>query len=191
MEHALPWLKEEIDKLVQENATVIVAIDGNCTAGKTTLAGQLAQLYDCNLFRMDDFFLRPEQRTPQRFAEIGGNVDYERFHTEVLLPLKSGEAFSYRPFDCKTFTLSDPVAVVPKKLNIIEGSYSLHPYFHDPYTLRILLTLSPELQQQRVLQRPAALHRRFFEQWIPMENAYLENLQRRIGKENIKVFFCG
>ena len=69
---------------------VMVAIDGKCTSGKTTLASKLAEIYDCNVFHMDDFFLRPEQRTSERFAEIGGNVDYERFQEEVLFPLRSG-----------------------------------------------------------------------------------------------------
>jgi uridine kinase len=123
---------------------------------------------------MDDFFLRPEQRTDERFAEIGGNVDYERFNVEVLLPLKSDKPFSYRPFDCSTFKLTDPVAVSPKKLNIIEGTYSLHPYFGDVYDLKILLTITPELQRERILQRPAFLHKRFFEEWIPMENRYFD-----------------
>jgi uridine kinase len=153
---------------------VIVAIDGYCTSGKTTLAAQLAQLYDCNLFHLDDYFLRPEQRTEERYAEIGGNVDYERFRTEVLLPLRAGKAFSYRPFDCKTFTLSEPVSVQPKKLNIIEGSYSHHPYFGDPYDLKVFLSITSELQRERVLQRPAFLHQPFFEKWIPMENRYFE-----------------
>ena len=126
---------------------------------------------------MDDFFLRPEQRTPERFAEIGGNVDYERFHKEVLLPLKSGKPFSYHPFDCKTFTLSVPVAVAPKRLNIVEGSYSHHPYFGNPYDLKILLTVEGETQRKRILERPSFLHKRFFEEWIPMENRYLDGLR--------------
>jgi uridine kinase len=153
---------------------VIVAIDGYCTSGKTTLAAQLAQVYDCNLFHLDDYFLRPEQRTAERYAEVGGNVDYERFQEEVLLPLRAGQAFSYRPFDCKTFTLSEPVSIQPKKLNIIEGSYSHHPYFGDPYDLKIFLSITPELQRERVLQRPAFLHQPFFEKWIPMENRYFK-----------------
>ena len=123
---------------------------------------------------MDDFFLRPEQRTPERFAEVGGNVDYERFQEEVLLPLKSRKAFSYRPFDCSTFTLAAPVSVAPKKLNIIEGTYSHHPYFGNPYDLKVLLTVDEETQRQRILERPTFLHKRFFEEWIPMENRYFE-----------------
>ena len=174
MEKILEPAKHQINMLLEEKNFVIVAIDGKCTSGKTTLASQLAEIYDCNVFHMDDFFLRPEQRTPERFAEVGGNVDYERFHEEVMLPLKSGKAFSYRPFDCSTFTLAAPVTVAPKKLNVIEGTYSHHPYFGNPYDLKILLTVGEEIQRQRILERPAFLHKRFFEEWIPMENRYFD-----------------
>ena len=167
-------IKAKIDKLLTQKDMVIVAIDGKCTSGKSTLASKLEQIYDCNVFHMDDFFLRPEQRTRSRFAEIGGNVDYERFQEEVLLPLKSGKAFSYRPFDCSSFTLAAPVAVAPKKLNIIEGTYSHHPYFGNPYNLKILLTVDKETQRQRILDRPSFLHKRFFEAWIPMEDRYFD-----------------
>lgn len=172
-----PCVQKELDRLLKQQSGVIVAIDGNCASGKTSLARQLSENYDCNVFHMDDFFLRPEQRTPERYAQIGGNVDYERFREEVLLPLKAGVAFSYRPFSCSTFTLSEPVSVQPGSISIIEGTYSLHPYFGDIYDLKIRLTVSPELQRQRILERPEFLHRRFFEEWIPMENRYFEELQ--------------
>ena len=174
MEKIMETAKIQIDELLTHKDMVIVAIDGKCTSGKTTLASTLAEIYDCNVFHMDDFFLRPEQRTPERFAEVGGNVDYERFYEEVLLPLKTGKAFSYRPFDCSTFSIAAPVTVAPKKLNIIEGTYSHHPYFGNPYDLKIMLTVDEETQRQRVLERPAFLHKRFFEEWIPMENRYFE-----------------
>ena len=172
MEKIMETVKNQIKELLVEKDMVIVAIDGKCTSGKTTLASKLAEIYDCNVFHMDDFFLRPEQRTPERFAEIGGNVDYERFWEEVLLPLKAGKAFSYRPFDCSTFTLAEPVSVTPKKLNIVEGTYSHHPYFGNPYDLKIILTVDEETQRKRILERPVFLHKRFFEEWIPMENRY-------------------
>lgn len=173
----LKTIRQQIDCLLPQKQRVLVAIDGKCTSGKTTLAAQLAELYNCNVFHTDDFFLRPEQRTRERYEQVGGNVDYERFKEEVLLPLRSGQAFSYRPFDCKTFTLSPPVDVPVKKLNIIEGAYSLHPYFGQPYDLKILLTVEPTLQHRRILERPAFLHQRFFEEWIPMENRYMEGFQ--------------
>lgn len=177
MENTLKKVSMQIDALLETRDFVLVAIDGKCTSGKTTLAAALGERYDCNIFHMDDFFLRPEQRTPSRFREVGGNVDYERFQEEVLRPLKARRPFSYRPFDCGTLSLSEPVQVMPKRLNIIEGTYSLHPYFEDPYDLKLLLTVTPELQRQRILERPAFLHKRFFEEWIPMEDRYLDSLQ--------------
>lgn len=165
-----------INALQSQKESVIIAIDGKCTSGKTTLANQLAEIYDCNVLHMDDFFLRPEQRTPERFAQIGGNVDYERFKSEVLLPLQMGIPFSYRPFRCSEQSLGNAICVTPKRLNIVEGSYSLHPYFEDPYDLKILRTVSDDVQRQRILQRPQFLHERFFRQWIPMENRYFEAL---------------
>lgn len=170
-------IRQRIDELLSRQGRVLVAIDGKCASGKTTLAARLAECYDCNVFHMDDFFLRPEQRTEERYAQAGGNVDYERFGAEVLEPLKGGAPFSYRPFDCKTLTLSAPVCVVPKPLSIIEGSYSMHPVFGQPYDLTVLLTVTPELQKERILLRPGHLHNQFFTRWIPMENRYLEEFR--------------
>lgn len=165
-------LNHRIDQLLREKEQVIIAIDGSCTAGKTTLAAALAAEYDCNLFHMDDFFLRPQQRTPERFAEAGGNVDYERFREEVLEPLKTGAEFTYRTFDCSVMELAEPVEVKPQKLNIVEGTYSQHPHFEDPYDLKIFLEVSEKIRTRRILERPAFLHQRFFQQWIPMEQQY-------------------
>jgi hypothetical protein len=114
MEEILMEVKKQIDALLCTGKFLVIAIDGNCTAGKTTLAAMLEKMYDCNVFHMDDFFLRPEQRTPERYAQPGGNVDYERFREEVLVPLLQGGEFAYQPFSCKTFTLSEPVKVLPK-----------------------------------------------------------------------------
>ena len=65
---------------------------------------------------MDDFFLRPEQRTPERYAEPGGNVDRERFLAEVLIPLRAGETVQYRRFDCSTFTVLPPKPIAAGRL---------------------------------------------------------------------------
>jgi len=177
MEEILSSLKIQIDDLLKTGRQIVIAIDGNCTAGKTTLAAVLEKEYDCNVFHMDDFFLRPQQRTAERYAEPGGNVDYERFREEVLMPLKKGCAFSYRPFSCKTFSLSDAVEVTPKALNIVEGTYCLHPYFGDVYDLTLFLSIGSELQRERVCQRPQHLQERFFADWIPMEKLYFDFCQ--------------
>ena len=173
MENIVKEILARVEALA-EKEHILVAIDGSCTSGKSTLARMLGERLDCNLFHVDDFFLRPEQRTKARLEEVGGNVDYERFYLEVLMPLKSGETVSYRPFDCRTGLLAEPVTVQPKHINIVEGSYSQHPYFGDVYDLKVFLTVSREVRTQRINRRPPMLQKKFFDTWIPMEQRYFE-----------------
>ena len=113
-----------------------IILMGRSAAGKTTLAALLCQIYpDCSVFHMDDFFLRPEQRTPERLAAPGGNVDYERFSREVLTPLHRGETVQYRPYNCHTQTMGDLTEAAPRTLNIVEGAYSMHPALAGCYDL--------------------------------------------------------
>lgn len=174
MEHAILILRKQIDALLHRQQRVIIAIDGSCTSGKTTLAEALSKIYDCNVFHMDDFFLQPHQRTPERLAEAGGNVDYERFYEEVLSKLQAGTPFSYRPYSCRTGQLAEAVEVLPKQLNLVEGTYSQHPFFGNVYDLKVFLTVTPQQQAERIRRRPSFLHKRFFEEWIPMEQQYFQ-----------------
>ncbi|MCF0145155.1 MAG: phosphoribulokinase [Eubacterium sp.] len=149
-----------------------IAIDGRCASGKSTLAEQLCQALPCTVFHMDDFFLRPEQRTAQRYAEPGGNIDHERFLSDVLEPLKTGSPFSYRPFDCHSMTLGEPVFVEPAEIIIAEGTYSCHPALWTHYDLHIFLSVSPEEQESRIRSRDPAQAEQFLKKWIPLEERY-------------------
>jgi len=163
-----------IDELTQTRTRVTVAIDGNSAAGKSSLAARLQSIYSCNVFSMDDFFLRPFQRTPERLGQPGGNVDYERFGKEIIEPLRSGMPFVYRPYDCRTQKLSEPVAVTPRPLNIIEGVYSLHPHLTGAYDIKVFLALDEAEQRRRLSERNAKLYNRFMREWVPMESRYFE-----------------
>ncbi len=164
-----------IDVLLDREPQVLVAIDGNSGAGKSYLAGLLAEIYDCNVFRMDDFFLPTALKTPRRLEEPGGNVHYERFAAEVLQGLESRRPFTYGVFDCRKQAVTHTVKVVPKRLNIIEGSYSMHPAFGQPYHLKVFLRVTGEKQRSRIRTRSGeALLARFVEEWIPLENRYFQ-----------------
>ena len=166
-----------IDRMLKDGP-VNLAVEGGSASGKTTLAKLLAQVYDCTVFHMDDFFLRPEQRTKERFAEPGGNVDRERFLEEVLLPLHRREPIAYRRFDCSTFTLEEPVFLKPSRLTVIEGAYSMHPELAAYYDLSVFLEVSREEQRKRIEKRNTPeLAKRFFEEWIPMEQRYFAELK--------------
>ena len=162
-----------IDRAAATKERVLVAIDGRCGSGKSTLAARLAEAYGCPAIHMDDFFLRPEQRTPERLAVPGENIDHERFAEEVLPALARGEAFRYRPFDCGTFTVTDGYHITPGPLTVVEGAYSMHPALDRYYDCAVFVQIDPTLQRARIEKRNSpSFARRFFDTWIPLEQAY-------------------
>lgn len=173
-------ITERIQALLAERDRVVVTIDGPCASGKTTLASRLAEQFDCNLIHMDDFFLRPEQRTPERLAEPGGNFDRERFWEEIMNPIVRYDDITFRPYLCGEGKLGDPVFLPFKQLFVIEGSYSQHPFVgKTTVNLRIFLDISPEKQKARLMLRCPEKMERFLSEWIPMEQAYFETFQIR------------
>jgi len=137
---------------------------------------------------MDSFFLRLKQRTQERLSEPGGNIDYERFGSEVLKPLKTRENFVYRPYDCRAMQLTDPVYVEQTRLTVVEGVYSMHPYFtricfadtstgdkSTIYDISVFLKVNEDEQLRRLRERNPMLLERFISEWIPMENRYFEH----------------
>ncbi len=167
-------VKNRIDTPGKNVERVIIAIDGRCASGKTTFAASLEKELGCAVFHMDDFFLRPEQRTAERYAEPGGNVDRERFFEEVLAPLRrEDKVIEYRPFDCRTFELMPARRVDAGRIVAVEGSYSCHPTLWESYDLHIFLTLSEREQFERILRREGEKRAEVFrERWIPLEEKY-------------------
>ena len=169
-----------IDRVLAEKPRVCLAIEGGSAGGKSTLAEELAALYDAQVLHADDFFLRPEQRTPERYAQPGGNLDRERLAAEVLEPLHRGQTVAYRAFDCQSMTLRPPVQREPRRLNILEGAYSMHPELASFSDLSVFLEISPQTQRRRILHRNGAeWGERFFERWIPLENTYFQATDAR------------
>jgi len=172
----LEYLQTELSKTATR--PFLIAIDGNCGSGKTTLAGYLAKELNAPVFHMDDFFLQPHQRTPERLSEPGGNVDYERFKSEVLDRISDSDGVTFCPFSCSEWQLSAPVTVPYNDIVIVEGSYSHHPYFKNICHVKIFLEISPEDQKKRIIARDGeAIWPMFEEKWIPLENHYFSTFQ--------------
>ena len=154
----------------------LIAIDGMCGSGKTTLATYLAQELNASVFHMDDFFLQPHQRTEARLSEPGGNVDYERFREEVLNHIADADGVTFHPFNCHGWKLAAEAVTVPyNDIIILEGSYSHHPSLGDYADVRIFSHVRAEVQQERILHRNGEeMLEMFISRWIPMEERYFE-----------------
>lgn len=153
---------------------LIIAIDGRCASGKTTLAAAIKEKIGCGVIHADDFFLRVEQRTHRRLEEAGGNIDYERLRDEALIPLRREGKCSYRRFDCKSMKISDETTVIEAgPLTVVEGSYSCHPMLWKYYDYRIFMNTSREKQLERIELRNGAEALSVFQnRWIPLEEKY-------------------
>ena len=168
-----------IDKaLREENRPIHVAVDGRCGAGKTTFAARCAQVFgDCSVLHMDDFFLPPDKRTPERLSTPGGNVDYERAEEELFAPLSRGGSAAYRPFDCAAGDFGELIGVPCARLNLVEGTYALHPALAKYAQVKLFFTCSPQAQLARLERRETAEKlKQFRERWIPLEEAYFAGL---------------
>ena len=173
MERIVAAISQEIERLCREWSHILIAIDGRCASGKSTLAAALQKVCGGNLFHMDDFFLTPQLRTEERLSEPGGNVDYERFLEEVLIPIGRREAFVYRPYDCQEQEMSDAIRVEPLAVNIVEGAYACHPSLFERYDLRIFVTIDEAEQSRRIRERNGEIQAAQFKtQWIPLEEGY-------------------
>lgn len=170
----------EVGELTRCGKPVVLAIDGRAASGKTTAAELIADVFGASVIHMDDFFLPRELRTPERLSEVGGNIHYERFKSEVIPNLKTGTPFYHRVFDCSRLDFADePKKVEPTDLIICEGSYSFHPYFGKYYDIKYFSDIDSETQKQRILKRNGeAMLARFVNEWIPMEERYFAWLDK-------------
>jgi uridine kinase len=182
MESITERLVFDLKQHIQQHNRAVLVIDGDCAAGKTTLAAQIAARLDCNEFHMDDFFLPSALRTDERLREAGGNVHYERFLEQVLTPLEATRPFVYGAYSCTDFTMTN-VPVTPKPIAVIEGSYALHPRFLDAYramhAILLFMRIPADEQIERIQKRNGeAMLRRFREEWIPMEKRYRQAFEK-------------
>ena len=175
----------KIDELLSQKENVIVAIDGSCASGKSFISIKLQEYYHCEVIKMDHFFLPLEKRTTERLSTPGGNIDYERFKECVIDKL--GTNFSYQIFDCSVMKLNDFKSINKNKLTIMEGSYSLHPYFGKYYDLSIFLDIDYDKQLQRILHRDGEkMLSMFVDKWIKYEKMYHEYYKL---KESVDIYF--
>lgn len=175
----LPLLAD-LDRRRKARRPLTVALEGGAASGKSTLAALLEQLYGCTVLHMDDFFLRPEQRTEERLAAPGGNIDHERFSAEVLEPLRLREPIRYRRYDCASQTVLPAVEIRPGRMTVVEGAYSMHPALGTYYDYAAFLDVEPDVQCTRIQARNTPeLQEKFFSTWIPMENAYFAAMMPR------------
>lgn len=170
-------LVEKISTLLSARpaAPVLVALDGRCGSGKTTLAAQLEQRFPQSIVvHTDDFYLPPADRVVGWEHIPCANMDLKRLRAEVLTPARAGLAVPYRAYSCREGAYLPRQLFAPQPLVLVEGSYSHHPALADCYDLKVFVTCSREEQARRLMAREGERYPNFTSRWIPLEEGYFE-----------------
>jgi len=166
-------ITEKIKELLSQKKPIIIAIDGRCGAGKSTLSKKLADEFDANIIQVDSFFLPKEKRTD----ESAGNIDICRI-AEILKKLSENKIACYKPYNCSRGDFDCEITASPDKLTIVEGSYSCHPDLWGFYDLHIFLDISKDEQIKRIRKRNGEEKAKQFESmWIPREEKYFDEFK--------------
>lgn len=160
-------------QLSHQGQNSILAIDGRCGSGKTSLATLMQNIIPCQIVHMDDFYLPVKEREPGWETIPGGNMNLSGFLRDVMLPLTQHQPAVYRPYRCQTGQYLPACSISPSVLTIVEGSYAMHPLLSSYYTQSIFLTCSPEMQKKRLLAREGEYYQVFANRWIPLEETYI------------------
>lgn len=167
-------VEEKIAALLA-NGRAVVAIDGRCASGKSTLADEIKSVFGGTVIRADSFFLPASMRSEERLSQPGGNFHYERFRSEVIGGINSRLPFSYGVYDCSSGCITHSLCVDEPGLITVEGSYCMHPALNADYDLCIFCTTDEETQLDRIRKRNGEEVLKIFkEKWIPLENSYID-----------------
>ena len=164
--------------LANAAAPVVLALDGRCGSGKTTMATALAEQFpDSIVLHTDDFYLPPADRVPGWEQTPCANMDLARLRDEALRPAYAGQPVQYRAYSCRKGAYQPAQELAAQPLVILEGSYSHHPLLTGYETLRVFVTCSKEEQTRRLQAREGERYANFAARWIPLEEGYFAKYQ--------------
>lgn len=142
----------------------LIAIEGKCGSGKTTLTAKLTQNKPVTVISADDFF---DVATD---SKIG--INSKRIINEVINHLIIGHPLKYQKYNCKNKKYREAIIEKVHPLVIIEGVFSANPLLINKYNGLVYIDINEKQQINRIDKRPLA--DKFKKIWIPRENEYYQ-----------------
>lgn len=168
---------QQIMNQVKDRKNCLIAIDGRCASGKTTLSSLLEQHLGCAVIHTDDFFMPIQKRSANFMDMIGGHIEQERFKKEIILPLQKHQSIIYKKFDCQSQSYLEQVEISNPQIVVIEGTYSFL-LLKDMIDIPVFLTIDSTMQRERIVKRNGQEGLKNFEDiWIPLEERYFASLE--------------
>lgn len=157
---------------------VLVALDGRCGSGKTTLAAQLAGSFPraSRCIPMTFIFLQPA------VWQTGSRSPAPTWTWSVCVPRCSPPPGPGRP-SLTVPTPAGPVptcrnnALRPNRWSSWRAVTAATPPLADCYDLKVFVACSKEEQARRLLAREGERYSGFTARWIPLEEGYFAKFQ--------------
>jgi uridine kinase len=155
-----------------QSGVLVVAIDGHGTAGKSTIAGYVADATGAALVHTDDFFQQlPDSAAAQ--PPLRQYYDWARIRTQALKPLRAQREVSFRRFDWSHGTgLDGVVTVAPADLILLEGVFSAAPELSDLVDRSVFVDTSEHERLRRL--RVQVTPENWDADWLTAQQAYFD-----------------
>ena len=143
--------------------TTVLAIDGYGGAGKSTLAGRLADEFTATVVHTDDF------------AAWDNPIDWwPRLLDQVLTPLGRNEKARYQRYDWTSRSLAEWHEIKPGGMVVVEGVSSSRAEFRPFLAGAIWIETPAELRLRRGLERDGEMARDQWLEWMAAERQWGE-----------------
>ena len=153
------YIEQLKKELTNDNDIIIVAMEGRCCSGKSTLSDLIP---DATIIHADDFFSNST------------SLDFNRIRN-LLSNLKANQSITYEVYNCMTNFYYNKTIDNVKNIVVLEGVYSYHEALRDLVDKVIFVNSIPELQMQRLQDRckhNKELLDKFINLWMPREEEY-------------------
>jgi uridine kinase len=162
---------------------VVVAVDGYSGAGKSTIAGRLADALHATVVHIDDFYA--DLPDPVRWRLTPGHgvdryFDWTRLRDQALLPLHRGHTARFRCCDWATgASLTATIREVPARpMIILEGVYAARPQLADHVDLTVLVKTPADVRADRIRRRDhPPHHQQWHSRWHAAEALYFHTIR--------------
>ncbi|HLJ69189.1 MAG TPA: uridine kinase [Chloroflexota bacterium] len=176
---------------------VRVAIDGIDASGKTTLAGELADVLGKRglpvIHASLDGFHRPRSDRYRQGADSARGYyedcfDYAALRTALLCPLGPGGNRRYRraTFDFERDVPLEPTFEIASdgSILLLDGVFLLRPELADAWDYRVFVDVSFDVALTRAMMRdrhlfgtPDRIRKRYLTRYFPAQQRYLETVR--------------
>lgn len=145
----------------------LIGIDGRSGAGKTTLAGQLAEILsvtrDVVIFRLEDLYPGWD----------GLEQGIGTYNESILPPLREGQDAYWTAWDWYTDSLSGPRLTRAAEIVILEGVGACNRDARLGLDVSVWVELPEAQRRARALERDAG-YEPFWDRWSQQELIYLD-----------------